>query len=216
MKRLIILSTVALLTLLGGASIVLADEAVVTRDSDVYRSRTSNRVVDEVERGQLVEVYRCSSSRCQIDLDGDDEPDGWVRINRLAAVERGGRPRPDIPFRFGITIGPGGPGVSIDIGGSDDSGISIDAGSGPQRGPRVCLFEHENYGGAQRCFAEGDRVNNLSRLGWNDVASSVRVHRGAQARLCEHANGGGACHTISSNQPTLGGFNDKASYIDVF
>lgn len=216
MKRLIILSAVALLTLLGGTSMVFADDAVVTRDSEVYRNRTGNRVVDEVERGQLVEVYRCASNRCQIDLDGDDRPDGWVRMNRLAAVERGGRPRPDIPFRFGITIGPGGPGVSIGIGGRGNSGISIDAGSGPQRGNRVCLFEHENYGGAQRCFAEGERVNNLSSLGWNDVASSVRVHGRTRARICEHANGGGACVTVNRNRPNFGSFNDKASYINVF
>ena len=36
------------------------------------------------------------------------------------------------------------------------------------------------------------------------------------AQTVEHASGGGACYNINVNTPNLGGFDNMASYIDVY
>jgi hypothetical protein len=213
MKRTGFSIALAAAAVMASIGVALADDAVVTRDSPVYERRTGNTVVNEVFEGDVVDVRECRSNRCRIRIPGED---GWIRQNRLAPIDEEGEIREDIPFRFGITIGPSGPGVSIGIGGDGGSGVSVDAGGGASSGARVCLYEHDGYAGASRCFRRGESVNNLSGLGWNDVASSVRVYGGAAAQICEHAGGAGACYNFNTNTPSLGGFNDLATYIDVY
>ncbi len=203
MKRTVLSLAAAVAAMAISTTVSIAVEAVVLRDSPVYRSRTSNQVVNEVGRNQIVEVVECRSNRCRIeDIPGRD---GWVRQNRLAPLDDESEPG----LSLQLNIGPGGPGFSVGIGGSANV-------EDPSRGPRVCLYQHENYGGAQRCFARGTTINNLTRLGWNDVASSLRVYGGAGAQVCEHENGGGACYNFNTNASTFGGFNDLATYIDVY
>jgi hypothetical protein len=213
MKR--IAFAAAVIAALVGSTAALAEEAEVKRDSDVYRTRTSSTVIYTVDRGDIVEVLRCRSQRCEIDVDGESR-NGWIRQNRLAPIDDEGDSREEIPFQFGLVFGPSGPGISVGIGGDGDSGVSVDLGGGVTSGPRVCLYDLVNYGGAARCFGEGETVNNLQSVGWNDAAESVRVYGGAGAQVCEHAGGGGACFNVNTNTANLGGSSNMLSYIDVY
>ena len=112
MKRFALGIAIAAAAVMAGTALTLADEAVVTRDSDVYRNRTGNDVIYRVDEDEIVEVLRCRSNRCEIEVEGRRR-NGWIRQNRLAPLDEDGDARRDIPFRFGITIGPGGTGVSI-------------------------------------------------------------------------------------------------------
>jgi hypothetical protein len=210
MKKFVLSAAIAAAAVMVATSAFAAPNAVVTRDSDVYKTRTGNQVVNEVEEDELVEVLECRGNRCKVKIPG---PDGWMRKNRLVALDDEGEPDPGISF--GITIGPGGPGISIGVG-DGSSGVSIGGGGGPSSGPRVCVFDGDGYSGAGRCFAPGTTVNNLSSLGWNDVVNSIRVYGGAGAQICDNAGGGGSCYNVNVNTTTLGGFNDQASYIDVY
>lgn len=210
MKRTALTVAVAVAAMAASTTLALAVEAVVTRDSPVYKSRTSNVVVNQVDEDEIVEVVECRSNRCR--LVGIPGPDGWVRQNRLAPLDDEGDAQTNVPFRFGITIGPGGPSVSIGVGEGAGSGSS----SGPSSGPRVCFFQHVNYGGASFCMSPGQSRSNFAAIGWNDTVSSIRVFAGAGVQVCEHAGFGGACATYNSNQPSLGGFNDLISSAEVF
>jgi hypothetical protein len=137
--------------------------------------------------------------------------DGWVRQDRLAALDDEGDAQPNVPFRFGITIGPGGPSVSIGVGDAPGGGSS-----GPTSGPRVCFYQHVNYGGSRFCMAPGQSRNNFAAIGWNDTVSSIRVYGGAGVQVCQHSNFNGVCATYNSNQSSLGGLNDEISSAEVF
>lgn len=210
MKRTALSVAVAVAAMALSTTVALAIEAVVLRDSAVYRNRTSSTIVNEVYEDQIVDVVECRSNRCR--LRGIPGPDGWVRQNRLAPLDDEGEPQSDVPFRFGITIGPGGPSVSIGIGEGAGSGSS----SGPTSGPRVCFYQHVNYGGARFCMAPGQSRSNFAAIGWNDTVSSIRVYGGAGVQVCQHANFNGACATFNSNQSSLGGLNDQISSAEVF
>lgn len=210
MKRTALSVAVAVVAMALSTTVALAIEAVVLRDSAVYRNRTSSTIVNEVYEDQIVDVVECRSNRCR--LRGIPGPDGWVRQNRLAPLDDEGEPQSDVPFRFGITIGPGGPSVSIGIGEGAGSGSS----SGPTSGPRVCFYQHVNYGGARFCMAPGQSRSNFAAIGWNDTVSSIRVYGGAGVQVCQHANFNGACATFNSNQSSLGGLNDQISSAEVF
>src|SRR5690606_22792620 len=194
MKRTALSVAVAVVAMALSTTVALAIEAVVLRDSAVYRNRTSSTIVNEVYEDQIVDVVECRSNRCR--LRGIPGPDGWVRQNRLAPLDGEGEPQSDVPFRFGITIGPGGPSVSLGIGEGAGSGSS----SGPTSGPRVCFYQHVNYGGARFCMAPGQSRSNFAAIGWNDTVSSIRVYGGAGVQVCQHANFNGACATFNSNQ----------------
>lgn len=108
----------------------------------------------------------------------------------------------------GTMIKRGWPGGGGGWPGDDDDG----EGPGPGR-VGITLFEHTNYDGASR-FLNGDTPN-LAMLGWNDIASSLRV-RGSEAwEVCEHVNYAGRCRVISEDVPNLipGGWNDAISSV---
>lgn len=213
MKSFALTAAIAAAAMFAGSTAVLAaDDAIVLKDSPVYKTKTGSQVINEVYEDDEVVVLECGSQRCKIKIDG---PDGWIRKNRLAPIDDEGEVHENVPFQFGLTFGPSGPGISIGIGGGGGSGISVDAGTGPSSGPRACIYQAPNYGGAFRCFPEGSTTN-LTSVGWNDAASSVRFYGGAGAQVCQDINGGGTCYNLNSNKPTLGGFNGQMSYIDVY
>ena len=81
--------------------------------------------------------------------------------------------------------GPGGPG-----GWGDGPG-------GPGGGrARAVLYEHVGYQG--RSLEVSDDMPNLVALGFNDIASSMRVSGGTW-EVCEHVNYQGRCNLISSD-----------------
>jgi hypothetical protein len=80
--------------------------------------------------------------------------------------------------------------------------------------PKVCLYEHANYGGWEKCFSS-DQANFVS-LGINDVVSSVKIFGGAKAELYEHVNYGGFKQVYTNNVPWVGNaVNDKFSSLKV-
>lgn len=208
-SRLPIAAALASVAVLATSSVALAANAIVTQDSYVYKSRsTSSQKVNSVEEDQEVTVTQCQGTYCFIKIPG---PDGWIKKDRLAPLDDEGDPRPDIPFSFGLTFGPGGPSVSIGIGDAPPP----PPGPGPGA-PRACFFQNSGYGGASFCVAAGDSVSNLTSIGWNDKISSVRLYGGAEVQVCRHAGFGSPCTTWSSNKSSLGSWNDQISSVDVY
>lgn len=206
MKRIVLTFVIAAAAVMAVPATVLAANAVVTRDSDVYRSATSNRVVNEVEEDQLVTVTECTRNRCLVEIPGRD---GWMPRRWVEPYEeRSGRSGGSLTFNFGgvgVTIGEGG-GGSVTIGGS----------SGPSSGPRACFYEHAGYAGASFCVGRGDSLVNLQLNGFNDRISSIRTYGGARVEACEHAGYAGSCETWRRDVRNLGGFNDVISSINVY
>lgn len=207
MKKIVLFAAVAGMAALAAGTALAAPNVVVTRDTYLYKNSSGNTVVGEVERGEELEVTTCGPQRCRVKMPG---PDPYIRRNRIEPIEDD-EDEDDPDSSVSITLGPGG--ISIGVGGGSGGG---GGGTGPTSGPRVCIYEHEGYGGARRCFAEGSVINNLTSLGWNDIVSSVRTYGGAGAQICEHAGGGGACYAFNANASSLGTFNDMASYIEVY
>ena len=166
--------------------------------------------VGTLAAGEVVDVKQCQGSWCFVDRASGT--DGWASKNYLAPYGGGGNDSPadpEIQFNFGVTVGPGGPSFSFGIG---------DAPPPPPPPPapaKVCFFKGNYFGGAQFCVNAGDDDPSLPG-GWNDSISSIRVQGGAQVTVCKNAWYGGACTTISSDQPSLGGYNNAISSYQAF
>lgn len=78
-------------------------------------------------------------------------------------------------------------------------------------GVGITIFSERNFRGQSATFRED--VPNLDPLGVNDKASSLRVGRGEQWEVCEHADYGGRCVVVSGDEPDLGrnAWNDVIS-----
>ena len=82
-----------------------------------------------------------------------------------------------------------------------------------QASAQVRLFEHDRFAG--RSVSIGQPVRDLTRLGFNDRASSVII-RGGRWTLCENARFGGHCVSLRPGRyPSLSamGLNDKVSSV---
>ncbi len=82
-----------------------------------------------------------------------------------------------------------------------------------QASAQVRLYEHDRFGG--RSVGIDQSTRDLSRLGFNDRASSVIV-RGGRWTLCEHARFSGRCVTLRPGRyPSLNamGLNDRVSSV---
>jgi len=79
----------------------------------------------------------------------------------------------------------------------------------------VVLFEHVNYEG--KWMRVCGSIENLVPLGWNDIASSIKVGPSTQATLYEQINYKGKTLDVKNNNPNfvLSGYHDKASSIKV-
>lgn len=169
--------------------------------------------VGTLAAGEVVDVKQCQGSWCFVDRNAGT--DGWVSKNYLAAYAGGGggggggSSAPDIPFNFGVTVGPGGPSFSFGIG---------DAPPPPPAPPvpaRACFYKSNNYTGAHFCAPVGTNDSGLVG-GWNDSISSIRLEGGAKVTVCQHNFYGGACTTYTSNRPSLGFYNNIISSYQVF
>jgi hypothetical protein len=241
MKRTGLVLATAALALAASTAVATARDMVVTRDSDVYRSATSDRVVNEVERGEVVDVRECSrrANRCLIRIPGQD---GWVRSNRLVDFDEWEDDDYDRPGRPGRPGGGGGGGGGSSGGGSGGITITIPfpgfggggggssggggggSGGGASGGPtnvgesdapRVCLFEHTGYAGMAQCLRPGV-ITDLFSLGLESMVSSVRTFGGATVKLCDGLGGAGTCIEISRDTENVGAFNDRAKHARVF
>jgi hypothetical protein len=82
----------------------------------------------------------------------------------------------------------------------------------------VCIWEHTNYEGRMLKFQDRGYWQDLSVYEFNDRASSWRNRINQDARLSEHAGGGGTllCMQPNSSSSGVGQFNDKASSIRLY
>jgi hypothetical protein len=69
----------------------------------------------------------------------------------------------------------------------------------PDRNARgeVCVYEHADYGGWEKCFGVGESIRDIGNL--RDQISSVRVRGGAEVAFFEHPNLDGAQVYIDSD-----------------
>lgn len=103
MKRIALSLVLAATAVMATTSLAQAAWATVRRDSDVYRSASSNRVVNYVDKGDRVNVVDCDDDedRCFIKIPGRD---GWIDVEDLRAYGSGN----SLTFNFGgfgVTIG---------------------------------------------------------------------------------------------------------------
>jgi hypothetical protein len=82
----------------------------------------------------------------------------------------------------------------------------------------VCIWEHTNYEGRMLRFQDRGYWQDLSVYEFNDKVSSWRNRINQDARLSEHAGGGGSllCMQPNSSSSGVGGFNDLASSIRLY
>src|SRR5665647_505422 len=82
-----------------------------------------------------------------------------------------------------------------------------------QASAQVTFYEHDNFQG--RSFTTSKQVNNLSRYGFNDRASSVVVVKN-RWEVCEDVRFNGRCVVLRpGSYPSLGamGLNDRVSSV---
>ena len=81
---------------------------------------------------------------------------------------------------------------------------------------KVCLYQHWNYKGIKKCWSVGQRQSSLTDIGFNDMASSVKVFGNAKVEIYEHVGFKGKKLVITSDTPKLGkAWNDKASSLKI-
>lgn len=173
----------------------------------------ANPVVDTLYPGESVSVEECEPGGwCRI---GHSGPDGWVNSSYLEPVSGGGAPAPDC--RFQLTLGSGGPTLSIVCDGGGVPGGGGGGGGGlPPAGPdRVCFFDGPNHTGDSFCRDVGIYMS-LPPLA-NDRITSVRLEGNAKVRLCENPNMGPFCRDVTTSETQLGPYLDnKVSSLRVY
>jgi hypothetical protein len=202
-KHFTVLSSAAAVILLSAAS-AFAQPGVATGAVNVRTGPgTGYAKVGTLSAGELVDVKQCQGSWCFVDRNSGT--DGWASANYLQPAAAQPAPsEPDIPFNFGVTVGPGGPSFSFGIG---------DAPLPPPPAPatpKVCFFKSSNFAGGSFCVSPGDSSPVLAGS-WNDSISSISVEGGAQVTVCKNAGYGGSCATVSVSKPTLSSYNNAIS-----
>ncbi|MFD1251243.1 MULTISPECIES: SH3 domain-containing protein [Devosia] len=209
-KRLYLAAAVAAATL-ASTAVAFAQPGIATNAVNVRSGPGTNYAkLGALSAGEIVDVQQCQGSWCYVDRSAGK--DGWVSKNYLQPYQPsgnsgGGNKKPDIPFSFGMTIGPGGPNISIGIGNAPPPPAPVT--------PRVCFFKGNNYSGAQFCVAPGTNDPQLMG-GWDDSISSIQVQGGAQVTVCTNFWYAGSCTTTASSQPSLGAYNNAISSFQAF
>lgn len=206
-KRNTIASVIAISTLLATAGAALAASAVATTAVNVRSGPgTGYAIRDSLYTGEQVDVEGCNGSWCKIQHVG---PDGWVSKTYLAASGRGGgrsgggNSASDIPFNFGVTVGPGGPSISFGFG---DAPAPVPV----HVAPKVCFYKNAGFTGSRFCVPAGHHTNHLPRH-WNDKISSIRLIGDAKVEVCKTFWNAGHCATLHDSKSHLRGFNNTIS-----
>jgi len=207
-KHFTALSSAAAVVLLSTAS-AFAQPGVATGAVNVRTGPgTGYSKVGTLSSGELVDVKDCQGSWCFVDRNAGT--DGWVSANYLqptSAQPAPGPSQPDIPFNFGVTVGPGGPSFSFGIG---DGPLPPPAPTPPPATAKVCFFKGNNFTGGQFCVSPGDS-NAVLAGSWNDSISSISVEGGAQVTVCKNAGYAGSCATIITSKGSLSSYNNAIS-----
>jgi len=194
-------AAVAALALAGSTAAVLAAPAVATGNVNL-RNAPGGAKIGVLYAGEQVNVKTCQGSWCFVQRPG---PDGWVSRSYLA-IKQGGK---QVPFNFGMTVGPDGPQISIGVGNGPFP-------PPPAASPKACFFEHIDYGGASFCEDAGTSETMIDPS-WNDRISSVKLYGGAKVKVCKDIGFGGGCSVwVSSKSNVGGGWNDIISSYEVY
>jgi uncharacterized protein YraI len=205
-KHITALSSAAAVVLLSTAA-AFAQPGVATGNVNVRTGPgTGYAKVGTLAAGEYVDVKQCQGSWCFVDRNSGT--DGWVSANYLKPVAQPapGPSKPDVPFNFGVTVGPGGPSFSFGIG---DGPLPAPVPPAPVT-PKVCFFKSTNFAGGSFCVSPGDS-NPILAGSWNDSISSISVEGGAQVTVCKNFNYGGSCATIVNSKPSLSSYNNAIS-----
>ena len=199
---------------------------------------TSFNVIDTLLPGEQVDVTECvSNGWCRIEHPG---PDGWVSSNYLTPVTGGGSgggsgsggsggsgssSSSDPDCSFGITIGPGGPAISISCGDAPPPAAPpappppappAPPPPAPPVAAKVCFYMGNNFSGTKAC-ANNPFSRAVVTAAWNDRISSFKTYGGAKVKVCQGTNFSGLCDIYSSNVAVLNGaLNNKISSYVVF
>ena len=205
-KHITVLSSAAAVVLLSTAA-AFAQPGVATGAVNVRTGPgTGYAKVGTLSAGELVDVKQCQGSWCFVDRNAGT--DGWASANYLQPAAAQPTPsEPDIPFNFGVTVGPGGPSFSFGIG---DAPLPAPVPPPAPATPKVCFFKSSNFAGGSFCVSPGDSSAVLAG-GWNNSISSVSVEGGAQVTVCKNAGFGGSCATIINSKPSLSSYNNAIS-----
>ena len=198
-------ATIAVVSLLSTAG-AFAQPGYATSAVNVRTGPgTGYAKVGTLGAGEVVDVKQCQGSWCFVDRNAGT--DGWVSKNYLAPYEGGGNDEPDIPFNFGMSVGPGGPSFSFGIG---DAPPPPAPPAPPPVTPKVCFFKGNNFTGASFCANPGQSVPVLAG-NWDNAISSISVEGGAQVTVCKNANYGGNCASIATSKGSLSSYNNAIS-----
>lgn len=205
-RHITVLSSAAAVVLLSTAA-AFAQPGVATGAVNVRTGPgTGYAKVGTLSAGELVDVKQCQGSWCFVDRNAGT--DGWVSANYLQPAAAQPAPsEPDIPFNFGVTVGPGGPSFSFGIG---DAPPPAPVPPPAPATPKVCFFKGASYEGVSFCVSPGDS-NPILAGGWNNSISSISVQGGAQVTVCKNANYGGSCATIITSKSSLSSYNNAIS-----
>jgi hypothetical protein len=79
---------------------------------------------------------------------------------------------------------------------------------------QVCVYEHADYGGWERCFGAGEAMRDLGNL--RNQISSVRIYGRAEITLFQHPDFQGRQITIDNSETNLPrGWNDETDSLRV-
>ncbi len=204
---------IATLGLIGGTMAALALDATATTWLNVREGPgTSFGVADTLYPDETVTIEECEAGGwCRITHAG---PDGWVNSSYLEPVPAPGSAPSEPNCRFELTLGPGGPSLSIvcDSGGGGGGG---GGGLPPAAGDRACFYDGPNFTGDSFCRNVGIYLS-LPAIA-NDRITSVELHGAAKVRLCENTNMGPYCRDVTSSEARLGAYlNNKVSSLRVY
>jgi len=174
---------------------------------------TNFAVVDQVRRGQTVDVQQCQGSWCYIAKPG---PDGWVSATYLSA--QGGPVNPSQPgISFGFNLGPNGPNVNIGVGNQQPPRPPVQPPVVQPPRPQpvsddVCFYDGSRYRGPSFCLAPGDNIRDLRE--WTDRISSIQNEGGYSVQVCSEPNYRN-CRTYTTSASSLNDYDDYVASIRI-
>lgn len=193
------------LTLIVGTSAAMAQPGVATSGVNVRSGPGTNFAkLGALKAGELVDVQECQGSWCFVDRQAGK--DGWVAANYLkpAAIQDDAdeEEQDDIPFNFGVTVGPNGPSISFGVGNQPAPPPQPPQPQPPQNGDKACFYTGIQFTGQSACVAIGANSTFLVP-GWDNEVESFKIIGTGKVEICRDPNFGGGCAVYVSSQSSL-------------
>lgn len=188
-------------TLLIGTSAALAQPGVATTGVNVRSGPGSGfSKLGSLKSGEIVDVQECQGSWCYVDRKSGK--DGWVAANYLkpVATSNDAKAGNQVPFNFGITVGPNGPSISFGVGNQP-----APPPPPPQPNPagdKACFYTGAHFTGQSACVKIGASSTFLVS-GWDNEVESFKIIGTGKVEICRDPNFGGGCAVYVSSQSTL-------------